>query len=187
MAMRDYKFTLVANVPRSLNVPGNFFGVIGASGSVEIQFDDGVFITRNEGMGGSVDYQRVTVKSPINQTVTLALGTGTVYDARATVNANINTVIQQSNTVSNVADVTIAATTAGIVVAANANRTELLIKNPSSNPSSVRIGDNVSTGAASGFELEPGESVIINTTAAVNAYNTGTVAQTISVVELEYI
>ena len=188
MALRDYKFTLVANVPRSLNVAGNYFGVIEATGQVEIQFDEGVFIKRREGMGGSADYQRVTIKSPTNQIVTVSLGTGSMYDGRATISgATFNVTVATPNSSPSNADVTIPAGTTVQVLGANANRKTALVFAGEDNIENLRIGCNSGVGVNSGGILAPGGNGELETETGVWVYNPGVAAEKVTIIELENI
>lgn len=188
MAMRDYKFTLVANVPRSLNVAGNYFGVIEAAGAIEIQFDDGVFIKRREGMGGSAEYQRVSMKSPTDQTVTIALGSGTMYDGRATISgATFNVTTENGNSSPSTPDIAIPAGTTVQVAGANANRKTINIFAGEANIENLRVGCNASVGVNNGGFLAPGGNGEIETRTGVWVYNPGTATETVSIIELETI
>lgn len=97
---------------------------------------------------------------------------------------SVSATVNQSNTITPLADVSLTAVTPTVIVAANVNRKELLVKNPSSNAASIRIG-SATVGAAKGFELEPGESTILTTTAAVYGYSAP--GETVSVTELEFV
>jgi hypothetical protein len=188
MAMRDYKFTLVANVPRSLNVAGNYFGVITATGRIDIQFDDGVFIKRREGMGGSADYQRVTIKSDTDQIVTIALGSGTMYDGRATISgATFNVTVSNANSSPNTPDVTIPSKTTVQVVGANTNRKKVMVFAGVDNIENLRVGCNSSVGVDNGAILAPGGNGDIETRTGVWVYNPGDNNETVSLIDLETI
>lgn len=89
-------------------------------------------------------------------------------------------------TLATAADVAIAAapTPAAVVVAAagvGVKQRECIVKNLTANVAALRIGD-ANTGAARGHELMPGESLTLDTLAAIYAYNTGAGAQSLSVV-----
>lgn len=81
------------------------------------------------------------------------------------------------------ADVAIAAGAQGLLVAAAAvgvKQRETIIKNLVGNTDLLRIGD-VSCAAGLGHELAPGETIKLDTLAAVYAWNTGAAAQSVSV------
>lgn len=182
--MRDYTFTLQAGQELSRNVEGTFFHVVKASGDIKIRFDEGVQISRSEGMGGSTPkYSRVEIESPIAQTVTISLGEGVVTDARATVNATVNTTIEPADTVSNPGDVT--ATAARVLaIAADPNRKEVEFCLPSTAQNPVRIG-NAAVTANSGSILEPGCSKVFGCDAALYVIRTDAPDETVTVFSLE--
>lgn len=188
MAMRDYKFTLVAGVPRSLNVAGNYFGVVEATGQIEIQFDDGVFIKRREGMGGSAEYQRVTVKSTTNQTVTIALGSGSMYDGRATISGAVfNVTMENANSSPSTPDVSLPAGVTTQVIGPNANRKKVIVFAHEDNIENLRIGGHSSVGAGNGGILAPGGNGELETQTGVWVYNPGAAAEKVTIIELENI
>lgn len=185
MSMRDYKFTLAAGQERSLNVEGDWFHVLEADGTIKIRFDDGVQINRGQGQGGSRSYKRVNVQSSTAQTVTLSLGYGVETDARATVDATINTTIAPSNTINPKAEVTIGAGATVLLINANVNRKELRIGVKSSEANGVYIGDNTVGAAAPGGYVEEGAIEYIATESAVYGYNAGATSIVVNVLELE--
>jgi len=97
---------------------------------------------------------------------------------------SVSATVNQSNTIQSPADVPLSAAVATVISAANAARKELMIKSPSSNTASIRIG-SATVAANKGFEIEPGESVILTTTAAV--YGFSAPGESVSITELEFI
>ena len=97
---------------------------------------------------------------------------------------SVSATVNASNTIQCPADVALTAATATVIAAVNTARKELMIKNPSSNTASIRIG-SITVAANKGFELEPGESTILTTTAAV--YGFSVPGESISVTELEFV
>lgn len=189
--IRDYVFTLSAGVPQYINTPGYFWSVTQVSGGSDIQlsFDSGPWVTRNEGMGGGGSFQQIGVKSSVSQTVTISIAVeqgAIITDQRSTVNATVNTTIQESNTVTSAADVTVAATSVNTVAAARADRKYLAITNKASNTLPIRLNESA-VGADQGVELGPGETCYWPTTAAVYAYNPGGSAVVLGVAELRYL
>lgn len=184
-SMRDYKFTLLAGQERDLNVEGDWFHVLDANGTIGIRFDQGVRIERQEGQGGSRLYEKVSVYSSTAQTVTLSLGYGQETDARASINATINTTIEPSDTLNPLAEVSIGAGATVLLSAANANRKELRIGVKSSEANGVYIGD-IGTGAVTpGGYIEEGSVEYVGTEAAVYGYNSGAGSIDVNVLELE--
>ena len=81
-------------------------------------------------------------------------------------------------------DVSLAAGTDTMIVGADANRLCVIITNLAANTQTFRIG-NASVSATAGVELAPGESIEIETTAAVYGYNPGGSAESVSVMWTE--
>ena len=81
-------------------------------------------------------------------------------------------------------DVSLAAGTTTQIVGADADRLCIIIANLATNTQTFRIG-NASTSASTGIELAPGESIEIETTAAVYGYNPGGSAESVSVMWTE--
>lgn len=147
---------------------------LGANGDmIQIRFGYGQIKTAQDGQAVSiVGAVSVDDSTPIDVNITA--------QPAITVSATVN----QSNQISTAPDVSTVAATATVIAAANAARKELMIKNPSSNAESVRIG-GMNVAANRGFELEPGESTILTTTAAVYAYCSA--VQPLSITELEFV
>lgn len=80
-------------------------------------------------------------------------------------------------------DASIPAGAAALVAAANPNRRRAVIANPFGNAREFRVGD-VTVGAARGVEIPPGESIYLDTTAAIYAFNPDGAPQNISVLEI---
>lgn len=97
---------------------------------------------------------------------------------------NVTASVATANTIQSPLDVPLTAATATVISAANAARKELMIKNASSNATSVRIG-SATVDVNKGLELEPGESIVLTTTAAVWGYSVP--GQSVSLTELEVV
>lgn len=182
---RSYTVALTANQEMEFEIDGDFYAVVDNTDEFTIAFDGSNRIAyATAGTGGEFTeaYRRVTLNSPTTQTVVIVLGYGRFNDARASINATLNATFSPGNTFAGVADVALVAATATQILAADATRLTALIKNPSSNTASVRIGTTGSTGAAQGFELEPGESISIATTAAIVGYSVPGESVSVSVV-----
>jgi len=182
---RSYTIQLTANQEHEFTVVGNMYHVTSSSGDFSITFDDGQRIAgAGAGTGGKFpqNYTRVSLLSTTTQTVTLVLGFGDYTDARATVNATVNTTIAPSNTLNPASDVTIGAAATSIV-AADANRKEIMIHVPSDAANSIRVGDSGVT-AASGLEVEPGSTLVLATESAVFGIRDGAADVAVSVLSL---
>lgn len=182
---RSYQLSLTANQEFNLNVSGNMYAVIDNTGEFTITFDDSNRIAKaTGGTGGEFQdtYQRIALLSTTTQTVTVIFGFGKYHDARATVNATVNTTIEPSDTFNEPGDVTVGSSSTQIVAASTA-RKEVMIHLPSSAGASVRIGSATVT-AAKGIELEPGSTISLAAEMAVYGIRTGGSDEAVSVLEL---
>lgn len=171
VTMRDYVFALTAGQPIKRDIPGDWFHVISAADPITITFNDGDSLEREAGMGGSADYQTVSILSATTQTVKVSLGYGEVADARATVNATVNTTVEPGNINAAVLDVSIGAGLSAVVAAADATRKAVIISlDPDQPEEGIRLAD-ASVAANKGVWLGPGASIEIPTEAAVYAHN----------------
>ena len=126
---RSYQIALTAGQEFEFGVSGNMYAVVDSTGQFIITFDESQRITKAEqGTGGEFPeaYSRVTLLSTTTQSITIILGFGKYSDARATVNATVNTTIAPSNTLANPADVPVGVA-ATVIAIADANRKEIMI------------------------------------------------------------
>lgn len=100
--------------------------------------------------------------------VRVGIGTGNLRDQRLSLTGSID--VSKGDAFSTVADVLLTAAVATVIRAADTARREIIVTNLSANAAVVRIGD-VNVAAARGTPIEPGESLILDTTAAVYGYS----------------
>jgi hypothetical protein len=105
---------------------------------------------------------RLNVSGTINTNV---LGTVTT-----TVSGTVDTSLVSPTTIPSQADVSCAATSTTLVLAANSSRQDAIISNLVAGGAIVRCGDS-SVGASRGIEIPVGGSVVLTTTAAIYVYN----------------
>ncbi len=182
---RTYQIALIAGQEHEFGVPGNMYAIVDSTGQFTITFDESQRITKaEEGTGGEFPetYNRVTLLSTTSQNVTIILGFGKYHDARATVNATVNTTISPSNTLANPADVTVGVA-ATVIAAADANRKEIMIHVPSDAANSIRIG-SASVAAGAGIEVEPGTTFVLATESAVYGIRDGVADVDVSILDL---
>lgn len=89
--------------------------------------------------------------------------------------------ITKSTVLQSATDVTLGAAATTAILAADPARRAVIIGNLSTNAEVLRIGPVVA-GAARGQELLPGESITLETTAAIYGYNPGAAGQDVSVI-----
>lgn len=184
--IRTYTFSLTANVESEHNITGNVYAVIENTGEFSITFNDSNrFEKQSSGMGAKFDseFGRVRLLSTTNQNVTVVLGFGSFEDARASVNATVNTTIAPSDTIDDPADISVGVS-ATQIVSANPNRKEVLINVPSSASQAIRVGGSaVARGA--GLVVEPGSTISLALEAAVYGITNSTTGSVdVSVVDL---
>ncbi len=172
---------LAAGVPRRYEIPGDWFHVLTAPvADLYVRFDDGERVPFPQGVGIRRYYQSFELESATGQNLVALAGFGSVVDGRASVTGlTLNTQIAPGNTLDDGGDVSCGATAATQLLAADADRMYALIKNPSTNTVTVRVGTSA-VAAASGVPLEPGETLPLATTAAIYAYNPDAGAVTIA-------
>lgn len=171
---RTYTLSLTAGQDQKINVSGEMYAVIESTGAFTIIFDESNRITKAiAGTGGRFRdvYQTVTLNSTTSQTITLVLGFGEYVDARASVNATINTTIEPSNTGDNPVDVTVGAA-ATLISPALGSQKEVMIHVPSSATNSIRVG-TATVAANAGIEVEPGSTNVFSVEYALYGIRTG--------------
>ena len=170
----------------SVRIPdsGRFVRIIEATDAVYIKLDDiSTELKRAvKSQISSEGFESVIVRSEVAQTIRLCISDEPQDEGRDAVSVSVTASVTPGNTFAGISDVALVAVTATEILPADAERLTALIKNPSSNAASVRIGTTGSTGAAQGFELEPGESIIIATTAAIVGYSVPGESVSVSVV-----
>lgn len=180
----DHVFTFAG--AGSVRIPdsGKFVRVIEATDDVYIKLDD-VSTELKRGVKSQVSsegFENVVIRSLVAQTVRICISDQPQDEGRDDVVVNTTASITPGNTFAGAADVALAAAAATLIIASDADRLGVLIKNPSSNAASVRIGGLASVGAAQGIELEPGESIPIATTDAIYGYSVPGESVSVSVV-----
>ncbi len=106
-------------------------------------------------------------------------GFGSVADARAVVNATVNTTIAPGASLFDGGDVSCASGVATLLLALDATRSYANVTNPSTNTATVRVGTST-VAAATGTPLEPGCTLPLSTTAAIYAFQASGGAVTIA-------
>lgn len=181
--MQTFEVTLAAGVPQSFNVEGDFFHILSAVDPLGVRFDEGKRSILEKGVGLRVYYARVALESDTSQSVVVLMGFGHVTDARAAVSATITAPIEPAALNVPIADVTVAAGNQELLEAAVATRLELCVGVASDQANGVRIGDNTAA-AGLGTLVEPGQTLVWSSRAAVYAYNAGAVAVEVNLTSL---
>lgn len=163
-----------------IGVDGGFDGVrIEAAGNTAVRFFasfENVSISTTDG---------ASVEVPNGVEVTNALGNPVPVVHTGTVELVASDVgVLSPDTLAESADVAVAAGARAAMIAAagvGVVEREVVVKNLTANAAAFRVG-SVTCDATHGHELQPGESITLNTLAAVYAWNTGAVPQSASVI-----
>lgn len=187
--INSFPLALSANVELVLDVaPSTCISLFDATSSIKVRFNETsnwVPMRKGDDIGPfPVDFKKITLLSTSSQNVTILVGDAEVRQS-TNVNVNATATVQNANTSKGVADVTIGAGLKVLIVAANANRKEAIIKNLSTNTDLIRVADNATVAAAVGHPLEPSESAVLATEAAIYGFNPGSTSVTVSILELE--
>lgn len=150
--------------------------IVGAAGAV-MRFIVGV----EDVQISTIDGSAVSVPGGVEVTNTV-LNPVPINAIGATFTA-ANVGLVSADTFTGVADVSALAGVATQIAAADAVNTEreIIIKNLNANTATMRIA-GATAAAAIGHELAPGESITLNTMAAVYAFNPGAGAESLSVI-----
>ncbi len=176
ISYRDYRLPLLAGIPYSLDVGGNYWQFVKASAAseIDITFDESQTISRLPGTGGPALFSRVMLLSGVDQIVVMSFGfTGGLapYDRGNSVFAGtINVAASVPSINAPLDDAVIAAASSQLLVGIDLFRRALIIKNASGSVGPVRLGDS-SVSATRGLLLEEGETANIDGTSALYAYN----------------
>lgn len=173
---------------------GNYLRLLTASNVVKVEYVRAGSIIEHEtadgvkaGYGGrppraagqprAFDEARIT--SATAQTVELLILQGTADYDRSVGEVDVT----RSASIVTTPDVVMAAGALTLILAANSARRRALITNLAAGVETLRIGDATNTGAARGIPVAPGETITLETTAAIGGWNPGGAPQNVAVLE----
>lgn len=180
----DHELVFTGAGSRQVSSAGKYVRILEATGDVYIKID-AISTELKRGKKSEIatpGFKKIMVRSAIAQTVRLVISDQPQDEGRDDVAVTTTASITPGNTFEGVADVPLTAATASKISNSDATQLGVIIKNPSSNTASVRIGGAASVGAAQGIEIEPGESIPIATTAEVWGYSAPGESVSVSVV-----
>lgn len=179
---REAITAMAANATRILQRVGNKVAVYTGTGLTLKLYPSGQVLVMDAGVVIEVDqFDRVEITNGASiQDVVVYAGSGDYNDGRSNITATLSATISPSTTLVANADVSIASSAQGLVSAGAATKREVIISNPVTNTCTFRIGDTATLDATHGFQLDPGQSIILNTSAAVYAYNAGGATESLS-------
>lgn len=179
---REAVTAMSANAVRVLQRTGNKVAVYTGTGITLRLYPSGQTLVIDAGVVIEVDqFDRVEIVNGSSiQDVVVYAGSGDYNDGRSNITATLSATITPATTLTANADVSIASGAQGLISAGAVAKREVLISNPVTNTCSFRLGDTVTIDATHGVQLEPGQSIVLNTSAAVYAHNTGSSTESLS-------
>lgn len=180
--MREIDRIIPASDHQDVAVTGDFIYLHTANLPLKVEVD-GQVVTMRQGDKRTVDggfpHFRVDNENPSDVTAVFIVGSGDY--SRQAVTGSVQ--IKAATNLGTVPDVSLSASSTSQIIAANASRVEVLIANLSGNSETLRLGD-ANAGATRGIPLLPGFTARITATDDVYAYNPGTSAQSVAVLEV---
>jgi hypothetical protein len=186
----DFVFTFTGALKVPFAGRGRYVRVLDApSADLFLSFDSqGMEIQRGAGQSfdcGDFQFNTLFIRSTVAQTVRVSVSDQQQTDDRQNISATISATVDPGNTLETAADVSIAATSADVVFAGDANTRSVTVTSLDSNNAVIRVGELGSVGPTRGHPLYPGDSLTLATTQAIHAYNTGAAAQDLAVVAVK--
>lgn len=184
--LTDHTLTFGGAGTQEFQAVGQFIRIRAATGTLYISADGRPEIEREAGeqINLGAPNRRIRVRSLIGQTVKITSSEVSQDDNRAAVSVTTTTTVDPSNNLAGVAAKTCTAAGSVSLAPANANRVRLIIKVSASELDGVWIGGSASA-AGTGYFLEPGESMVLGTSAEAWAYGNGTDDVVVSVLQEE--
>ncbi len=136
----------------------------------------GAKVIDDEGRRLRFDVCKIT--SVLAQAITIAIGDGEVETDALT--GTVVATLTKPQTLTDAADVALAAAVTTLILAADTTRHSALITNLAANKKTFRIG-GATAGAARGAELSPGKAIEIEGGGAIYGYNPAGAAQSVAV------
>lgn len=187
--MSTNDLSLVASTP--VELPGGlYFALLDTQAAVDIYFlgKNGRVLEKCLGVRAFLAKEfdevnrciAIKFESDSNQTIKYDVSEISVLSSTR-IDGAIDAEIQPPDTVATVADVTVTAgAAAASVLAQNSARKKALISSPTTNSQLIRIGDS-NIGASRGTPLLQGQSIELETSAAIYAYTASGTNQTLNI------
>lgn len=173
----DRSITFAGPGQQPVQLAGRFIRVLGADASgVTLTPHPGSPLLRYAGQdvdAGPGGFQAFDVAVTVASTVQLCVSDTRQADNSTTVTATVSATVSPGGTLSNGGDTACATAVATQLAAGNVNGLSVMVKSSATNDyplGTVRVG-TTGVGAASGIEINPGESLTFDTTAPIFAYN----------------
>lgn len=188
MSLATWIFTMQAGESQDIPQLANFLGILSTTGKIEVGLDGQPRATLEGGIAfkGLETWERTVIvnSSGSTNTVEIILGVGDYQDNRLSVSTTLTTRDASADVLTTGAAISApnAATTA--LAAANPLRKTALIINTGG--ATVYVGGNAGATAAQGVPVLAGQSLTLDTKAALYARNDSGGALAVSVTELEF-
>lgn len=186
--MKPYRIELAAGEEKQVNALGDFIRVKTADAPLTIkalpkgQSGRQISAELSQGEQVTLDYEcqtwRVKNTSANTQVVTLQIGAVKFSSSEFTGAVSI----KPSSAVTTSPDVAVPQNTVTSVIAENSNRSGVIIQNNATGVEVVRVGDG-SVSATQGLKIPAGQSLTLNTTAELFAYQNEIASLNVSVLE----
>jgi len=182
MSVYEYrKITLAAGIGEALNISGKFLRLLSTTGVVKIGFngDEAYELPAAVGVYAPDGFSQIRFVNPGTGSITieLAVGGAEITDDRLNVSGTIGVSsiatpvdLSKAATLTPTADITLAAAAATLIKAINLNRREIMITALAANGGAVRIA-GATVAANIGLEIAPGQTVTLDTTAAIYGFS----------------
>lgn len=172
---------LDANSGQNVGVKGDYIWLKSSTGQVQIKTDTGETAVLNSGDFVRVD--KIFSEFFVNDLSGAQNDLTFVISAGGDAGKFGNVSIESASSLSDVADVTVTAGVATLLVAANSTRSEIIITSLDSNAASARIG-SASVAANRGTPLAAGSSIVLSTSAAIYCFDAS--ADTFAITEIGF-
>lgn len=160
---------------------GDFVRILEAADQVTVQTDQGLYAEMQKGQAvrqpERFDRVRISNATGADLALDVAIGFGEFWDDRMIGEVLTNQI--SPSTLNTPADVSFSV--AQVLIAANTSRKAVVIAAAPGNTANVKIGDS-NVGAARGVTLQPGQSITIQSTAAIYGY--AATSQTAEILEV---
>ena len=177
MPVQDYTPNFAGAGQQRIVVAGRYVRVLAADASgVTIKPNNGPPLLRFAGQQidtGPAGFQFLDVSTTVASTPKLSIATDPQYDSNTAVTATVSASLTPSKTLQTGGDVACANLASTQLIAGDATRLSVIVNAPATGTwatGTVRVG-GAGVGAASGIEINPGDTIEIATQAIVAAYN----------------
>ena len=183
---KTYSYDIAAGAAVDIRARGNYVRCVEANADFELAIDGEIAGFFAKGIGyQTIDGEEFREVRAINNSgaplsLKISIGFGRIQDSRASFGGSLKLAVPV--TLQDVADKALVAGVVTQVVPQNTSRREVLITNLASNSAIIRVG-SASVSGTRGTELTPGQTLTLDTTAAVYAYS----ASALSVAILEIV